>query len=78
MITYDILPFPCQVRVDGGMIVVGMGLCFGGAVEAAARTMQKVIDSEFKVAVDKIKGKQTTINIVDYRCINANVIKLWC
>ncbi len=66
-----------HVWVEGGMIVVGMGLCFGRAVEAAARTMQKFIDSEFKMAVDKIKGKQTTINIVAHWRINANVIKLW-
>jgi len=39
-----------------------LGLCFGGAVETAARTMEKFDDSEFKMAVDEIKGKQTTIN----------------
>jgi len=50
-----------HVRVDGGMIVGG-GLCFGGAVEAAARMMHKFVDSEFDMAVDKIKGKQATIN----------------
>jgi citrate synthase len=40
----------------------GCGLCFGGAVEAAARMMQKIFDSEFDMAVDKIKGNQATIN----------------
>ena len=51
-----------HVWVDGRVLVGGGGLGFGGAVEAAARMMQKFIDSEFVMAVDKIKGKQATIN----------------
>ena len=49
-----------HVWVDGGMILGG-GLCLGGAVETA-RMMEKFDDSEFEMAVDEIKGKQTTIN----------------
>jgi citrate synthase len=37
---------------------LGGGLGFGGAVEAAARMMQKIVSIEFEMAVDKIKGKQ--------------------
>ena len=40
--TYDILPpLASHVWVDGGMILGGGGPCFGGAVETAARTMEK-------------------------------------
>jgi hypothetical protein len=52
-----------HVWVDVGMILGGGGgLCFGGAVENAAWTMEKFDDSEFEMAVDEINGKQTTIN----------------
>jgi hypothetical protein len=71
IITYDILPphppsallvqSASHVWVGGGMILGGGG-CFGGAVETAARTINFFDDSEFKMAVDEIKGKQTTIN----------------
>jgi hypothetical protein len=60
IITYDNLP-PPPLWVDVGMILGG-GLCFGAAVETAARTMEKFDDSEFEMAVDEINGKQTTIN----------------
>jgi len=36
-----------------GSVVVGVGGCalgFGGAVEAAARTMQKFVNAEFEMA----------------------------
>ncbi len=51
-----------HVWVDVGIILGGGGLCFGGAVETAAWTMEKIDDSEFEMAVDEINGKQTTIN----------------
>ena len=69
IITYDILPpprpphskcSPCAGRWRNDSW--GGGLCFGGAVEAAAWIIQKFFDSEFNMAVDKIKGKQATIN----------------
>ena len=52
LITKDILPPPPPLRpphsirypyvgIDGGMILGGGGPCFGGAVETAARTMEK-------------------------------------
>jgi hypothetical protein len=47
----------CHVWVDGRVLVGGGGLGFGGAGEAAARTMQKLVSSEFEMAVDIIKGK---------------------
>ena len=73
IITYDLLPpppphpprlkrSPCAGRWRNDCWGGGCGLCFGGAVEAAAPMMQKIIDSEFDMAVDKIKGNQATIN----------------
>ena len=41
-----------HVGVDG-RVLVGGGLGFGGAVEAAAWTMQKFVSSKLKMAVDK-------------------------
>jgi hypothetical protein len=48
-------------------MILGGGLCFGGAVETAARMMKKNDDSDFEMAVDEIKGKQTTINSLAHR-----------